>query len=307
MFAQTKESRMLLPFLGEIFAFITAVLWSGTSFVFAAATARIGAVHVNIGRLVVAIILLAVTIPLLGISWQFSMSQFMNLTLSGVAGLVFGDSFLFKAFQDIGPRYSMIIMSFAPAIAALLAYLFLGETLPILGIAGVLVTLLGIALVVTEKTEGTSLRYTITGLGLFFAFIGALGQGVGLIYAKMAFNEAELNGFIASFIRITVSTAILIPVFAALGKLTNPVVLLRNDRRACNLVLLGSIFGPYLGITFSLIAVAHAKVGIAATLMALPPILMLPMERYLYKQPLTWRAIIGAFIAVVGVAILFMR
>ena len=72
------------------------------------------------------------------------------------------------------------------------------------------------------------------------------------------------------------------------------------------LTALGSVFGPFLGISFSLIAVKHTKVGIAATIMALVPILMLPLVRFIYEEKLTWRAIIGAFLAFVGVALLFV-
>jgi drug/metabolite transporter (DMT)-like permease len=69
----------------------------------------------------------------------------------------------------------------------------------------------------------------------------------------------------------------------------------------------GAIFGPYLGITFSLIAIMYTKVGIAATLIATVPILMLPLVRIIYKERLSWHAIVGACVAVGGVAILFLR
>jgi drug/metabolite transporter (DMT)-like permease len=62
-----------------------------------------------------------------------------------------------------------------------------------------------------------------------------------------------------------------------------------------------------LGISFSLIAIEHTKVGIAATIMAMVPILMLPLVRVFLKEKLSWRAIVGAFVAVGGVAMLFLR
>jgi drug/metabolite transporter (DMT)-like permease len=37
------------------------------------------------------------------------------------------------------------------------------------------------------------------------------------------------------------------------------------------------------------------------------PVIMLPLVKYIYKDKLSWRAIIGAFVTVAGVAILFIR
>ena len=87
----------------------------------------------------------------------------------------------------------------------------------------------------------------------------------------------------------------------------NPVKLYKENPKALSSTIIGTILGPYLGITFSLVAIANTKVGIAATLMSTMPIIMLPYVRYVYKERLSWRAIAGAFIAVAGVTILFIR
>jgi drug/metabolite transporter (DMT)-like permease len=55
-----------------------------------------------------------------------------------------------------------------------------------------------------------------------------------------------------------------------------------------------------------MVAIANAKIGIASTLMSTMPVIMLPIVKYYYKESLSWRAIAGAFIAVAGVAILFL-
>ncbi len=92
-----------------------------------------------------------------------------------------------------------------------------------------------------------------------------------------------------------------------LKRFKNPVRVYKNDRKALVSTLVGTILGPYLGITFSLIAIANTKVGIASTLMSLVPVIMLPLVKFYYKEDLSWRAISGAFFAVSGVAILFLR
>ncbi len=296
-----------MPFFGEICALLTAVCWSGSSMVFAAATARVGSVLVNISRLVFALGFLAIVLLLLPLSRTITLEQAGFLGASGIVGLAIGDSFLFRAYLSIGPRLSMLVMSIAPAISAVLAYGVLDERLSPLGIIGVAVTVTGVVLVVYDRGPG-SLRAAPGVLsGLLFAGIAAVGQGVGLIFAKLAFRIGPIDGFVAAAVRIGSSLVVLLPLMIVLGRLTHPIKTYAGDRRALGLTALGAVLGPFLGITLSLLAVAHTKVGIAATLMATVPIIMLPLVHFIHKEQLGWKAIAGAFVAVGGVALLFLR
>jgi drug/metabolite transporter (DMT)-like permease len=262
--------------------------------------------HVNITRLILAALYLLATVILFNLNLSLSFSQYLYLAVSGFIGLVFGDTFLFRSFQQIGARLSMLIMSSAPAISAILAYFVLGELLSPWGILGIAITISGITLVVLERPDTSSSKYKITPLGLWYGFLGAVGQGTGLIFARMAFNVGEINGFVATFIRILSSVIVLVPLVLFTDRYKDPVGVFKADPRAFGLTVTGSILGPFFGITFSLIAVAHAKVGIAATIMATVPILMLPLVHFLYKESLSWKSITGAFLAVAGVGLLFL-
>lgn len=295
-----------MSILGEIAALITAFCWSGSSISFAEATKRAGSVLVNVTRLIIAAFFLIITILIAQISLKLSITQYACLAVSGIIGLTFGDTFLFKAYQQMGARVTSLIMSFAPAVSALLAFIFLDEFLSIVDIIAILITIVGIAIVVLERKENISLRKTFLNIGLLMAFLGAVGQGSGLVFAKMAFNEGEINGFAATFIRIGVSIITLFPIALMSGRLKNPIKTFSADKQALKFTILGAILGPYFGITFSLIAISHTKVGIAATIMAIVPILMLPLVKYFYKETITKRAVVGAFVAVAGVALLFL-
>lgn len=291
---------------GELFALLTAFLWSGSSIAFSAAARRIGSVQLNVDRLIFATIILFLTIVVLQIEYTVSSKQIIYLIISGIIGLVVGDSFLFRAYEQIGARYSMVIMATSPALTAILAFIFLGEVISILGIFGMLITLSGIFLVVSGKKE-VNAKYHLTASGIFNGFMGSLGQAGGLIFAKFAFEEGELHSFVATFIRIFSSTIILFCITLLIRKYKNPFKLYKENKKALTTTLAGTILGPYLGITFSLVAITYAKMGIAATLMSTMPILMLPLVKWVEKEKLTWRAISGAVLAVLGVAILFLR
>jgi drug/metabolite transporter (DMT)-like permease len=293
--------------LGELSALATALCWSGSSISFAEATLRVGSVKVNVTRLILAAALIGTTLFLFGVPLKLSISQTANLSISGVLGLVFGDTFLFKSYEYNSARISALIMSSAPAIAGFLAYAFLGESLAIGGFLGMAVTLAGIALVVSGRSEPNSRVSRLTGAGIFYAFLGACGQAAGLITAKLAFNEGPINGLAATLVRILSALILLVPAAVISGHYRSPWKIFSGQRTAFGLTLLGAILGPCLGITFSLIAVAHAKVAIAATIMATVPIIMLPLVKLIYDEDLNWRAYSGALIAVIGVGILFLR
>lgn len=295
-----------MQFLGEISALVTACLWAGTSMVYASITTKIGSVQVNINRMLLSLVWFVLSILIFRLQVDLSRSQWIYLILSAIVGIVFGDSFLFKAFQQIGARISMLVMSLSPAISAVLAYVFLREVLSFWAIVGMAVTLSGIALVILERTPATPAAHTITFSGLLWALFGAFGQGGGIVLAKLAFAEGDIHGLVAAFVRISAALVVMLPAAALTGRYTNPFKLFAGQRRTFLALAIGSFTGTFLGITLSLVAVAHAKVGIASTLIAMSPVVMLPMVKVAYKERLSWRAIAGAMIAVGGVAILFL-
>jgi drug/metabolite transporter (DMT)-like permease len=69
--------------------------------------------------------------------------------------------------------------------------------------------------------------------------------------------------------------------------------------------LVGGVFGPFLGVSLSLVALQHTAAGVAATIMALTPVLILPVSARIRRERITWRAAGGAVMAVAGCALLF--
>lgn len=294
-------------FVGELSALLTAFLWAASSMVFATASSRLGSFKINLTRLILALFYLAILIPMAGFRADLTSRQLLYLCCSGLVGLSVGDTFLFKSYTLIGPRITMLIMSFAPAAAAILSYFLLDETLSPLGIAGIAVTITGISLVVIGRGKNDLGRHEKITTGIAYAFLAALCQGVGLVLAKIAFLDHELNGFVATAVRIFASLLFLLPFGLLTNRYGNLVKSFIQDKRAMWLTIAGSFLGPFFGITFSLIAVANTGVGIASTIMAIVPIIMLPLVKIFYKEAITPRAVAGAVIAVSGVGLLFLR
>ena len=295
-----------MAYLGEISAIITAFLWSGTSFAFTNAVKRIGSLQLNVNRIILATIFLFFIIIIVNINYDLSAEQIYYLALSGFVGLVLGDSFLFKSFQLIGARLGMLLMALVPAFSSVLAFVFLNENLSLISVTGMTIILAGISIVILERNKDTESIFKTNKLGILYGILGALGQASGLVLAKFAFEAGSINGFVATFVRLLAAVVIIFPLALLFRRYKNPIKVYTKDTKALWATLVGTILGPVLGITGSLIAIANAQIGIASTLMSTMPIIMLPIVRYYYKEKLGWRAIVGALIAVVGVAILFL-
>lgn len=295
-----------MAYLGEISAIITAFLWSGTSFAFTNAAQRIGSLQLNVSRIILATIFLFFIILIANFNYDLSYEQVYYLALSGFVGLVLGDSFLFKSFQLIGARLGMLLMALVPAFSSILALVFLEEQLALISVTGMIITLSGISVVILERSKSSESFYKTNKLGILYGVLGALGQAAGLVLAKFAFEAGSINGFVATFVRLLAAVVIIFPFALLFRRYKNPIKVYAKDTKALWATLVGTVLGPVLGITGSLIAIANAQIGIASTLMSTMPIIMLPIVRYYYKEKLGWRAIVGALIAVVGVAILFL-
>jgi len=292
-------------FIGEIAALFAAILWSVNAIVLSEALNKVGSFNVNIGRLFFASIFLLFTIIIFSLPYNLYWQQYLYLILSGIIGLVIGDLGMLKSYQLIGPRLGMLMMSFVPSISVILAFLFLDEVLTTNQILGIIITSIGLAIVILQK-KPISEKFHFTIEGGFYGLIAAVGQAVGLIFAKEAFNFAELNEFVAAFIRIVFSLILLILLGRFLGISKNPIRVFKNDKSALKLIIWGAILGPFLGITASLIAISNTNVGIASTLMATVPILMLPISKFYYKEELTLFSILGTVFAVFGIAVIFL-
>ena len=238
---------------------------------------------------------------------SLSLTQISYLSLSGIVGLSLGDTFLFRAFQEIGARISMLVMTLAPAISAGLASIVLHETLGAWSIIGMVTTLAGVALVVVERTPAGRAQFTISFRGIILGLLAAAGQGIGLILAKVAFLENPIDGFAATAVRIFAGLVVLVLGALASGHAVYPHAELRGRRKLVLLLLVGALFGSFLGISTSFLSVTLTSVGVASTIMATVPVLMLPLAWIVYKEAIHWKSVVGAVIAVAGVSFLFIN
>jgi drug/metabolite transporter (DMT)-like permease len=303
----------MAAYFGEIAALLTAVFWTVTSMSFESAGKKVGSLSVNLIRLMIAFLIFGVVnyfrrglfLPL-----DAGTERWMWLILSGLVGFVMGDLFLFQAYVVIGARISMLIMALAPPVTAFVSWLILGESLSPMNWVGMIVTLTGIAIVILKREkkelDSTSWRKITTNYnltGIFLAFGGAVGQAVGLVLSKKGMGQYD--AFAASHIRVItgiIGFTVIILVTRRAGNVWKAL----HHVSAMKRIALGSLFGPFLGVSFSLLAVQHTEAGIAATLMSIVPVLIIVPAILIFHEKVNWKETIGALITVCGIALFFL-
>lgn len=298
---------MFQSHLGEMAALSAALCWTITAVAFESAGKKVGSISVNLIRLVLAFILISIfnlfsrgmLLPL-----DASNSAWLWLTISGIIGFVIGDLFLFQAYVEVGARISMLIMSTVPPITAITGFILMGEKITPLGLAGMLITIGGIAIVVlTKNPDNKKVRLSHPIKGLIFAFIGALGQAFGLVFSK--FGMGSYDPFAATQIRIIAAIIGFSIVITILKKWGELFVAFKN-RRAMKFISIGSFFGPFIGVSLSLLAVQHASTGIVSTITSITPILLIPVSIIAFKEKIFPKEIFGAIITLLGISLLFI-
>ena len=302
-------------YLGELISIGVAFSWTATALLSEFGSKRLGNLTLNVLRMLLALLFSAVLFwVVVGSPWPVGISAEACgwLLLSGLVGYVIGDYCLFQCYIIIGSRYGQLFMTLAPLSAALMAWVMLGQQMTPTSIVAMLVTLMGIGISVLGCGEHHKVSLKLPLNGVLFAVGAAMCQGVGLVLSKMGMDYYEAGAmpgwlipFGANFLRCVAG----IVGFSLLLYFREGFAPLReafHDAKGMTVATATTVFGPFIGVGFSLMAVQYTSAGIASTLMALTPIIIILPSYWLFHEKITWKAVLGAFISVVGVSLFFL-
>ena len=304
-----------MAYLGELISLGVAFSWTATALLSEIGSKRLGNLTFNVLRMALALLFsmlmfcIATGSPLPAGATTESCGWML---LSGVVGYVIGDFCLFQCYLIIGSRYGQLFMTLAPLAAALMAWAALGQQMRPVSIVAMMVTLTGIGITVMGRGEHHKVALRLPLNGVLFAIGAALCQGIGLVLSKIGMDHyqpgataAWLVPFSANFFRC-VAGIVGFTVFLYLRDGFEPLRTALRDRKGMAVATVTTIFGPFVGVGFSLMAVQYTSAGVASTLMALTPIIIILPSWWLFRQPVTWKAVAGAVISVIGVTLFFL-
>lgn len=309
-----------MNYLGETLSLVVAVSWTVTALFADKASHRLGSMTANVIRLVLASLFLGILLWITtghpypvhadGKAWLW-------LALSALVGYVFGDWCLFNCYLSIGARFGQIFMTLAPPMAAIAGWCILGESLSWKSWLAMAVTLSGIALCILGRTGEHRIGFALPVKGVLLGLGAGLGQGVGLVLSKVGLQHYAdivpadapalmdtMLPFASTMIRALVGGVGFLCLMAFQKDLPRLKAAVK-DAVGMKYALIMTFFGPVFGVSLSLMAVRYTDAGIASTLMALTPVLILLPYALIYKEKIKVRELLGVAVSMAGVALFF--
>jgi drug/metabolite transporter (DMT)-like permease len=295
---------------GALAAFGTALCWSISALFFENASKKAGALAVNFWKVALAFLYLSLAgLAMRGLAFPLDASgrTWFLLSISGVIGFLVADYFLFNAYIFIGSRISVVFQALTPLFTALFAFIVLGERMKPIRLLGMGIVICGILMAVisrqkNEKSEGRPA--SASAKGYLFAFLSAIFQAVGLLFSKIGLGT--YSSIAGTQIRVLVAIAGFGLQAIVLGQAAQVFKAPPASKKLFGMIAVGAVFGPFLGVVFSLFALQNTDAGTASTLMALNPVLIIPPSILILKQKVLPLEIAGAIIAVGGAALFFL-
>lgn len=330
--------------IGQLAALTAALFWALATLLYNRSSLHLSAAQLNLVKGLVACPLLIICVYLFGLGFEIQINSpaLWLLLASGVIGITIGDTCYFSALRRLGPSHTILLEYLAPPFAAILAWFFLRERLSLIEIIAALTVIAGVTYVLSEKRMGATrvsqkrqvqelkvqtrkvheqmvqkqpdgpeqatarAKPVLSRSGLAFAVTAAWCQAVGLVMAFHALQAFEINALQAALVRLAGGTFAL-----TIGLLiVAPKLLFSTKRALANSRLLplftAIFFGTFLAIGLQQLAIAYVTPGIAQTLLATAPLFML-LIGIVQGKPVSARAMIGTLVALLGIALLFIR
>ena len=304
---------------GIFFALLTMTSWSICIFPFTQAARRLGSNTLNHLRLLLAIVFLSaanlvmnreVFMQIFSSSYSYS---WLWLGLSGIVGLTIGDFFAFRMYAILSPRIGSVLTTLSPAAALVAGFILLGETINGIGIVGMIITMIGVMSISLGRKERDAIPDHGHGsivAGIIFGILSAICQGVGLVLSKkgMMHNEVLVAPLPATFMRITSGFVTLLIFTIAQGKIRSVVApITKNQNDGIKYAVMGTIFGPFLGVCLSLYTISNIDVSVGQTIFSLMPVGAMIIAVLFFKEKITFQSLLGVVVAISGVVILIWR
>lgn len=300
---------ILLNFLitnlgGELAALGAAFLWALSAVIYADLGQKIPPLVLNLSKGVIAIAYIAITLIVQGNYLpHINGVAFGLLLISGVIGIGLGDTFYFEALNNLGARRTLLVQALAPPLTALVALIFLQEALNLTAWAGIFITGLGVAWVISERVPDVVGKAVNPLRGISFGLLSTIGQASGAVLSRAAFADATISPLWSTLLRLTGGVLVLL-LWMPLQQQPTLGLKALQSKRLLGIIALTALFSTYLGILLQQTAFKYTEAGIAQALLATSPLFVLPVAIWM-GEVVSLRALLGVLVSIGGIALLF--
>lgn len=295
------DSAVFYEIVGYAAALGSAMAWAVGSLLFRRVGEASSPTGMNLVKCLIGTVYLGVVMLLLGGGEAISGQTYLILAVSGLLGIALGDTFFFKALVNLGPRLTVLLGTLGPVLTIVFAVLLLGEQLSVTDSFGALLTLMGVNIVLWEDVPSDLNVKRKWTSGVVYALLAAVCMSLGIITAKVAVDST--SAMHATFVRV-VFAGIGLSIWGLGSRQFGGWLVPFKDPFLLKAILVAVFVVIFGGFWLSLVALKYIDAAIATILNSTEPIFVLPLVRLFLQEKITARAVVGAIVAVVGVALI---
>jgi len=303
-------------------ALLAALLFAASAICGYRSSKQIGGAEANFWRICMATVCLALWAHIFGGGLAGTALPFF--LASGFFGIGLGDTGYFQALPRLGSRRAVLLTQcFIPLFAILIEWLWLGTTLTVVQLVCITTILLGVALALAPG-DHAKIPPRQLWIGIFFTGFAGFCSALGAVLSRKAYFVAQdagehpdpgTTGYQRVLGGILIPAIILLAAKWRIARSHGGVfeektfhVSREKWKRIWPWVLGNSFAGQTLGVTCVQWALQKTPAGIVMTVVAMTPIMLLPMTRIVENEKIGIRSLLGALIAVGGViGLTFLR
>lgn len=293
-------------FQGELAALGCAAIWSVATIYFRRLGKFIPSSWLNFYKCIIALfMLLATGLIRDGLIPSLETSALILLFLSGLVGIGIGDTAYFESLRYLGARRSLLMGILAPPITGIMAYFFIGEALRPMAWLGIILTISGVAWVVSERSEDSPQKKGHLLAGIIFGCFYAVCQAAGSVFTRMALVQTDVDLLWSVIIRLAAGVLFLVAWIGVRRPKPGSWVRKSGSYKIWGLLTWATFIGTYLALIMQQAALKYASAGIAQTLLMTSHLFILPIAARMGEK-ISIRAVLGALVGTGGIVLLFM-
>jgi len=289
---------MDVPYLGEICALSSAVLWAFAIVLFKKSGEHVHPIALNGFKVVLALVLYVPTIYATGgtLFEPFTAREYVLFAASGAVGMAVGDTLLFQSLNMIGASASALVSTLYSPFMIALSFVWLGETLTAVQFLGVALILAGV-LETARTREHAKVGARRRVAGVLIGAGGLLAMAIGVVMVKHLLDRAPLLWAIE--IR-QVGGVVSLGVYLVLHRDRARILRSLWTRGSRTYTVTSSLIGGYAALMLWLGGMKFTKVSVAAALNQTNMIFVLLFAVWILHERISPLRVAAIFVAFVG-------
>lgn len=289
--------------LGIFYGLMFSILWGFGNVCIKTQTGKLSALGINAIRSLFGSLFYLLVFLITG-GWSeflsFSTNTWIALAITVLIGNFLAESFFFASMKFAPISQVTPIYWTYPAITALLAWIFLGETFTWMTMVGILLVVIGVGNLGSNKEKKVELKSTNSKKGFFLAIASALLWGVGATVMKVGVDGGDPKAVTA--VLVFMNTIILFFLPIQFPKIVS--LLVKDSSFRINLAIAGMVGGSGFAALFYVLAVRSIGAGQAAVVGATTPLFSMLFAFLFYKETIAPKSILGAILIFVGISLM---